>query len=108
MNSMHQNKVWTLVDLPPKRKTIKNKWVLKIKCKENGVVERSKAWLVAKGYTQQEGIDYEEIFSLVIRFTSICLILATVARLDFELHWMDIKTTFLNGELVKPSTRVSI
>ena len=52
-----------------------------------------------KGYTQREGVNYEETFSPVLRFASICLILAMVTSLDLELHQMDVKTAFLNGEL---------
>ena len=86
MDSMKVNQVWKLVDLLSGRKAIGNKWVLKIKRKADGSIERYKARLVAKGYTRQEGIDFEEIFSPVVRFTSIYLILAIVAQLDLELH----------------------
>ena len=101
MESMKVNQVSELVDLPPGRKEIGNKWVLKIKRKADGSIERYNSRLVAKGYTQQEGIDFEETFSPVVRFTLIHLILAIVAQLDLELHQMDIKMAFLNGELDK-------
>ena len=99
MNSMKSNQDWDLVDLPPSRKTIGNKWVLNIKRKVDGTINIYKARLVAKGYTQQKGIDYEETFSLVVRFASICLILAIIAQMDLELYKTDIKTAFLNKEL---------
>ena len=99
MDSMAKNQVWELVDLPPRHKTIGNKWVLKIKRKADGSIDKYKAHLVAKGYTQREGIDYEETFSPVVRFVSIRLILTIVAHLDLELFQMDVKTAFLNGEL---------
>jgi hypothetical protein len=99
IKSMKTNQVWDLVDLLLGLKAIGNKWVFKIKRKADGSIERYKARLVAKGYTQKEGVDYEETFSPVVRYASIRTILAIVAHLDLELFHMDVKTTFLNGEL---------
>ena len=73
MSSMDKNNVWELLNLLPGCKTIGNKWVLKVKRKVDGSIDRFKAHLVAKGYTQQEGIDYEDSFSLMVRFASIHL-----------------------------------
>ena len=99
MESMRSNHVWDVVDLLPNCKAIENKYVLRVKRKADGTIEIYKARLVAKGYIQQESIDYEETFSSVVRIVSIRLILAIVAHMDFELHQMDVKTTFLNREL---------
>ncbi|WRX12315.1 Integrase [Theobroma cacao] len=99
MKSMTENQVWELVDLLPEHKAIENKWVLKVKHKADGSIEKYKAHLVAKGYTQKEGVDYKGTFSPVVRFTSIRLILAIVAHLDLELFQMDVKIAFLNGEI---------
>jgi len=85
MESMWTNQVWDLVDLPTRCKAIGNKWVLKIKRNSDGSIERYKARLIAKGYTQREGIDYEEIFSPVVRFASLGAILAIIATLDLKL-----------------------
>ena len=82
IESMKVNRVWDLVDLPPGCKSIGNKWVLKIKQKADGTIERYKARLIAKGYTQKEGIDYEKIFSPVVRIDSIRFILVIVAQTD--------------------------
>jgi len=88
-----------LVDLPSGRRSIGNKWVLKIKHKADRSIERYKARLVVKGYTQEEGIDYEDSFSPIVKITSVRLILAIGAHMDLELYQMDVKTAFLNGEL---------
>jgi len=99
MESIKINQVWDLVALPSGRRSIGNKWVLKIKRKADGSIECYKARLVAKGYTQEEGIDYEDTFSSVVRITSVCLILVIVAHMDLKLYQMDVRTAFLNGEL---------
>ncbi len=74
------------------------KWFLK-KCNANGLIERYKAHLVVKGYTQKEDADYEETFSLIVRFSLVCLIFAIYTNLNLELYMMDVKTDFLNREL---------
>ena len=107
MESMRINQVWELVDLPLGKKSIGNKWVLKIKRKADGSIDKYKAQLVAKGYTQNEGIDYEETCSPVVRFAYIRLILAMVASLDLELHQMDVKTASSMGNWMKRSLWIS-
>ena len=99
LESMKKNDVWDLVELPNGAKPVGCKWVFKTKLDPNGNVERYKARLVAKGYTQKEGIDYQETFSPVSRKDSLRIVMALVAHFDLELHQMDVKTAFLNGDL---------
>jgi hypothetical protein len=94
IDALAKNGTWTLVDLPTGRKAVKSKWVFKWKA--DG---RYRARLVAKGFTQIQGIDYDETFSPVARFESLRLILALAALEDWEIHQMDIKSAFLNGLL---------
>ena len=91
--------VWELVDLPKGYKPIGCKWVFKTKRDNKGNVERYKARLVSKGYTQREDIDFTETFSPVSTKDSFRLVMALVAHFDLELHQMDVKTAFLNGDL---------
>ena len=99
LKSMDQNKVWDLVELPEGCKRVGCKWVFKTKRDSNGNIERYKARLFAKGFTQKEGIDYKETFSPVSKKDSLRIIMALVAHFDLELHQMDVKTAFLNGNL---------
>ena len=97
--SLLENETWDLVDLPENRKAIDCKWVFKVKYDENGQVDRFKGRLVAKGYSQQYKINYEETFSPVVRFSSIRTLLAFAVEKEMIIHQMDVKTAFLNGEL---------
>ncbi|CAM8934154.1 unnamed protein product [Rhodiola kirilowii] len=97
--SMQDNDVWELVPLPDGVRPIGSKWIFVTKRDSNGNVERYKARLVAKGFTQKEGIDYKETFSPVSSKDSFRTILELVAHFDLELHQMDVKTAFLNGDI---------
>lgn len=99
LGSHDENGTWTLVDLPVGRKTIKTKWVFKLKKDTNGEVVRYKARLVAKGCSQRYGIDYEETFSPVARYGSIRYLLALAAKNGFGINQMDAVTAFLQGDL---------
>jgi hypothetical protein len=99
MASLDKNEAWDLVELPSGRNPIRIKWVFKKKLNAEGKVEKHKAQLVAKGYSQVEGIDFDEIFSLVSKLRSIRFLLFVVAAFDFEVEQMDVKTTFLHGDM---------
>ncbi|PKI35486.1 hypothetical protein CRG98_044109 [Punica granatum] len=96
---MAKNGVWDLVELPEGAVAIGCKWVYETKRDAFSNVERYKARLVAKGFTKKEGINYHETFSPVSKKDSLRIIMALVAHLDLEWHQMDVKTTFLNGDL---------
>nr|GEX13707.1 hypothetical protein [Tanacetum cinerariifolium] len=92
-------KVWRLVPRPEGKSVIKTKWIFKNKKDESSLVIQNKARLVAIGYSQQEGIDYDETFALVARIEAIRLFMAYAAHKDFTVYQMEVKTTFLNGIL---------
>jgi hypothetical protein len=100
-DSLMTNNTWTLVPLHVGRKLVSCKWVFKIKQGANGEVERYKAKLVARGFTQTYGVDYNETFAPVAKFTSIRCILTLAALEDMEIHQMNVKTPLFNGELEK-------
>ncbi|GJS55897.1 putative ribonuclease H-like domain-containing protein [Tanacetum coccineum] len=92
-------KVWVLVDLPKGKRAIGTKWIFRNKKDERGIVIRNKARLVAQGYTQEEGIDYDEVFAPVARIEAIRLFLAYASFMGFMVYQMDVKSAFLYGQI---------
>ena len=96
---MYENKVWTLIDLPKDQWAIEIKWIFKRKTDIDSSVTIYKARIVAEGFQQVQGVDYDESFSPVAKLKSIRIMLAIAALYDYEIWQMDVKTTFLNSFL---------
>ena len=95
LKSLYENQTWTLVENPKYKKIVGSKWVFKRKEGILGVGKpRYKARLVAKGFTQSVGLDFDEVFSPMVKHRSIRLLFAMVANLDLELEQMDVETAF--------------
>ena len=99
LNQVERNEVWKLVPRPKNRTVIGTKRVFRNKMDETGVVTRNKARLVSKGYSQEEGVNFDETFAPVTRLEAIRIFLAYVAHANFKVFQMDVKSAFLNGEL---------
>jgi len=99
LNQFTRSKVWELVPKPDDTSIIGTKWVFRNKLDENGTVVRNKARLVAQGYTQMEGIDFDETYAPVARIESIRMLLAFACHKGFKVYQMDVKSAFLNGIL---------
>nr|GEX73219.1 hypothetical protein [Tanacetum cinerariifolium] len=99
MQSMKDNDVWVLVELPPNARTVGSKWLFKKKTDMDGAIYIFKARLVTKGFTQAYVVDYEETFSPVVDIRAIGIVIAIAAYYDYEIWQMDVKTAFLNGHL---------
>ena len=97
LESIERNSTWDLVKLPEKCTSVGVKWIYKIKRNFCGEITRYKARLVTKGFSQIRGIDYEEVFSPIARAESIRIIIAMAAQFKWNLHHLDVKSTFLNG-----------
>ena len=95
--SIMKNDVWEIVPRPEKKSVVTSKWIYKIKHAIDGSIEKHNARFVACGFSQKEGIDYEEKFAPIARYTFIISILALVVVRRWKIHQMDVKTTFLNG-----------
>ena len=99
MENMARNNVWTLTDLPDAKNLVKCKWVFKLKRGVDGSIYEHKARLVAQGYSQSYGQDYDETFSPVVRFESIRTLMALAVQYNLYLEQMDVTSAFLNGDL---------
>ena len=86
-----------MVPKPQERSVVGSRWIYKVKYAADGSIEKFKARFVAKGYAQKEGIDYEETFAPVARYTSIRSVISLVVQMGWKIHQMDVKTAFLNG-----------
>ncbi|PKI50935.1 hypothetical protein CRG98_028665 [Punica granatum] len=98
-DSILRNHTWELVDLPTGCKPLGSKWIFKRKMKADGSIDKYKTRLVIKGYKQKEGLNYFDTYSPVTRINSIRMILAIAALRNLEVHQMDVKTAFPNGDL---------
>jgi hypothetical protein len=99
LDQIEKNNTWELVPRHKDKNVIGSKWVFKNKMNEKGNIVRNKAILVYKGYAQIEGLDFDETFSPVARLETIRMFLAYACHKKFKVYQMDVKSTFLNGDL---------
>ena len=95
--SIMKNQVWKVMPRPQRKKVVGSRWIYQVKHEADGSVEKYKARFVAKGFSQNEGIDYEETFASVARYSSIRIIISLAVEMGWRVHQMDVKIAFLNG-----------
>ena len=98
-DSIMRNEVWEVVPRPEGKSVVTSRWIYKVKYVVDGNIEKHKARFVAWGFSQVEGIDYDETFASVARYASIRTVMAIVVEMGWKIHQMDVKTAFLNGIL---------
>ena len=98
-HSIMKNDVWDIVLRPEGKSVVTSKWIYKIKHAANRSIEKHKVRFMARGFSKVEGVDYEETFAHVARYTSIQMIIALASTMGWRPHQMDVKSAFLNGEI---------
>ena len=101
LDALHKTGTWDLVGLPYRKTAISSKWVYKIKTRSDDTVDRYKVRLIARDFTQEYDINYEETFALVARLSSVRTLIVVSAAYKWPLFQMDVKNDFLNGELAE-------
>jgi hypothetical protein len=99
LRALEKNRTWDLVKLPAGKKVVSCKWVFTVKQTPEGKVERYKARLVARGYSQTYGIDYDETFAPVAKMSTVRILISCVANFGWPLYQLDVKNAFLHGDL---------
>ena len=99
LQSLWENEVYDVVDRPPEKKVIGTKWVLRVKTDSEGKIDKFKSRVVAKGFRQMEGVDFDETFAPTVRFASVRTLIALAASMGWQLDQMDVTTAFLYAKL---------
>ena len=97
--SILKNDVWDIVPRPKGKSIVSSKWLFKVKYAADGSIEKHKARFVARGFSQKEGIDFEETFAPVAWYTFVRAVIAIAAAKGWKIHQMDVKTALLNGKI---------